>query len=1339
MKKVLIPYILLLVPLVMSGQKKLIFESISTEEGLSSGDIRCITQDKYGIIWIGTDEGLNRYDGNKVTVFRQGGLSSSGLRSSWINGLFNDHEGNLWIGTENGAYVYDIESGQISICDFDCDDRELLSRQRINTFLEDGNHTMWIGTSTGLVKLSEGRNSIEFFNIASGRDNKMSGSITCLALDKNGYLWLGSFDGVYKYDTRDNTSVWFKCGDRKNGQDNNYIESISMSVNGDNIYISSSYGFIIMDLDGTIIDKYDSSTSILKDDDVCCTAQYNEWELLIGTRRGTVIYDLRTKSFCNVAAVSGETDIDEECVRTMFVDNTGTIWMGTPHKVLKLSRDYKPIDIFPIRDKQMPHSINDLKRTPWGDIWLATDNGILCCTEDMKIKGAFGRRDGLKHEIIKRLFVDSSGSVWVGTNDGLQVYDRKSGKFLPVDNGDNLFKYVYDIKEDDKGRIIANIRDGICLVSRTEGGSSPTYSFEVHDFSRILSQSNSSIPYFDAGPHGTIWIGTLSDGIIRYESNNSYTVFNTGTGLPSNRIYSIHTDRTGNVWVGTDCGLCKISSDGTVSCFGSDPYLSKSIRTITSDQHDRLWIGLSNKILLYDFRRNEKIVCNLSERLGSRELIHNSLCMDNGMILMGGNGFALRFNPELIHMSRIAPDAIISSIDIINSKSEVESLYGTPGCKSIRLSYDSNNICLWFSIPYYVTPSAHTFQYQLQGYDEIWHTTTGGANFARYNNLSHGKYRFVVKGFNADGVACGNEGEMEIIIRPPWWKTPAAYVFYLLALLSVIVLVFALVRSRFKMHAKWEEEREKRQRMEDLNNLKLDFFTNISHEFKTPLSLIIAPTEALIDKTTDQDDLQKLNIIRQNSEKLIDLINQIMDLRRIETGRTELSLTCGDIVAYVRQIMDSFKAKMESRQISFELSSNVERLRLNFDSYKMEKIMYNLLSNAYKYTPDNGRVTVRVEILNGTPSKLKISVTDTGTGIQPDDLEHIFERFYQGRNSTVTSDNIKGSGVGLEIVKKYVELHKGEIRVDSEIGKGSVFSFTIDRELGREENPESIPELPDNHENEAPEKPKIVVIENDNDMLAFLKMSLESKYRVHTAMDGKTGLRLISDNWPDIIICDLMMSGINGLEVCKRVKSDYLTCHIPFIILTADTEESTQRKGYEAGADAFLTKPFSIKTLLTRIESILENRRSLQERYRNEYIGNKLNCTIESFDDNMLKELVGIVEDHLSDSEFGVQQLCDLSKYSYQQIYRKIRMLTGESLNEFIRGIRLKWAAHYLSQSDLRVSEIMYKVGFNSHSYFTKCFKKCFGMSPTEFVSKNKTTNNETDFKDAYVNGGARV
>ena len=1297
-----------------------VLEPVVTQDHISSKLVSSIAQDKYGIIWIGTDEGLYRFDGSKSEVFTHSSASQDGLNVSWINCVYPARDGRLWIGTEKGVTIFNPENGTLTGCTSDQDTKNRLSTQRIRCILEDEEGVMWIGTTNGLIKFNKETGALAFFKMPQGEEIPIANEVIDISEDINHNLWIGTFHGIYKFDKENNSFKWFitKVGDY--GRWNNYIEDICYTESyPDRLFLGTPTGFTIIDTEGNIIQNLNTRNSELVDDDVVSILQLNDDELLLGTTSGLSMYHVSDNSVTKVhesESLYGKTG--NRYVRRLFKDREGLVWIGTHQGLFTLNPYRKAVDIYPVRIAGIDKSAQAVITTSDGELWMATNNGILVLNDAGDLVRHYSTQDGLPHIIVKRIVQDLHGVIWAGTDDGICYLDKRSGSFVSVGTDISNLKYIYDIKLLPDGRIVTNIANGICVFKpEYQGDRIIGVSNELFDMSSHLTQENVGIPYLCVDREGIIWLATMSDGVIRFDiGDGTSRVYNETDGLASNLVYSLACDDAGDIWVGTNLGLCRLTpSTGGIVTFEDDVQLSNPIRSILPDGND-IWVALAMEVVKYDRSTGEKIICDVSNRTGGGSFIHNSICFKDNELYLGGNGFLARCRPETFVANRQSPQVVFSSMKV----NDEEDIYVTSQSR-VKLTHDQNSFCVWFTMPSYGSASSNSYRYRLEGFDKDWLVAVGDQNYAKYANLKPGNYVLHVSGMNADGIYSSSESTLEVSVAPPFWKSKWAYLIYAGLILLALFGLYQVLRTRYRIQQHLRAEREERLRMARLNEMKMQFFTNISHEFKTPLSIIMGTTEYLLGTVTGEEEQKQLELSWQNSERLLDLVNQILEIRKIDAGKMTPKLTNANIVSFVKELTANFSAKSARRNISLKFEPSVDELNMNFDVQKIDKVLFNLLSNAIKFTPDKGKITVNLDAPK--PDSVVITVTDTGCGISPEGLPHIFDLFYQDQNGLEQSGSMKGSGLGLLIAKDYVEMHGGTLEAQSVLGEGSSFIVTLPTNLQKEgpmpeeesaavqgEGGDKSPELARG----AGSGKKIVIIEDDADMRNFLNMCISPKYEVYSAANGDIGWKMVLDIMPDLVLTDLMMEGIDGLEVCRRIKKDPMTSHIPVVILTAKKDDLTQQIGYEFGADSYLTKPFSVKTLLIRIEAILVSRQKLQDNFRQNRLDTVAADGIMTYNDRFIKELVAMVEKNLSDPDFGVREICANSKYTYQQIYRKVKSVTGESINGFIRNIRLQYAAQLLKDSDNRVNEVMYKVGFNSPSYFAKCFKKYFGVSPTE-------------------------
>lgn len=1307
------------------------FRNISIDSGLSDNLVLAIEKDKYGFVWIGTSEGLNRYDGYHFDVYRNYPDDSTSLSSSFINALYRDSEGRLWVGTERGLNIYNDKTDSFEKFRAVNDSLNLLTTWRIRS-IHEFRGTMYLGSLEGLICLDRETGYMNFFKLTSEQGNKMGNEIVCMTNDSHGMLWIGTYDGLYRFNPRDNSFERYDARRREKGDiANNLINALYISEkNPELLYIGGPCGLMVYDVrePGREVFSLRASDGGV-DDEIKNISGYNDETIILGTDNGLTLYNTRTGRYKTFySSLYDETSLPSNHIKTSLLDDDNRIiWFGTEKGLACLDLNTKRFEFTRLttdgdarfRQRFIAYDLDVWK----GDIWLSSREGVRKIGADRSERN-YTLSDGLQHRICKSLFRDSGGTLWVGTNNGLNWYDERADRFRTVRTDRNCrmpLKYIYSITEDADRDIVTNISSGLLFITpqRDAGGRIRHLAFKSISISDLIQSDNCDIGYIEADRRGGVWFSATMDGLFHYDKHsgrirNFRTVAGDPSSLISNRVYSIHADRDDNIWVGTDLGLCCYLAEKDRFVRFDDIDLQQSIRMITSDLKGRIWVATNTKLIMYDPRSREKIVCDLHADLGLDEIMYNSACLTpDGSIWFGGNGGFVHFRPDEITISRAKAPLVIHSLYLWNDKVRP----GRPchgrvilsddilQTRDLVLEHDENSIGFGFSLLNY-SSTGNKYMYMLEGYDPEFRMVDDTRKSAYYTNLSPGSYVFRVKACNADNIWSDDEPALHLTIRQPlycrWW----AWCLYVVLAGGVAWLVVNFFRTRMRLSNELKIEKLERLKLEELNATKMRFFTDVSHDFKTPLALILGPLESLIASVRDTGQLAQLRILQSNANVLLRLINQIMDVRRIETGKVRLDLKRGDIVLFARRVFDSFGLLAQSNHIRYKFAASVPQLQMDFDSDKVEKILYNLISNAFKFTPRGGRISLSLEPESSAGREFVVfRVEDSGPGIAESEQGHVFERFWQSENRPSLEGN--GLGIGLTIVKDFVELHGGEVSMESPRSGGCLFTFTLPVDTGT---------VIDGCETEQSGDIRVLVVEDNKDMQEFIRMILKDRYRIYTACDGLEGYARVKSVNPDIVISDIMMPGMDGYALCRKIKSEMFTSHVPVILLTARDDEQSREEAYRAMADGYICKPFSVKTLKAKVEMLLEQRRRLQEKYRIDLLSNPAEVKVESDNDRFMHAIVTAIEENLDNSEFGIRELCEATKWSHQQIYRKVRALTGESINEFIRTVRLKRAAQLLAEKGCRVSEVMYTVGFNSHSYFTKCFKEKYGMSPREYA-----------------------
>ncbi|MEP2237968.1 MAG: two-component regulator propeller domain-containing protein [Maribacter sp.] len=971
------------------------------------------------------------------------------------------------------------------------------------------------------------------------------------------------------------------------------------------------------------------------------------------------------------------------------------------------------------------------------DYWLGSTEGILHMTVDSK-KNKVSLNSTEINDVVEVFssLEDSNGILWFGSFiDGLIKWEKKkkpnSNQFdfsnavyyLPNSNDPNSIsgKEISCIYEDSKGQLwIGTLQGGLNLMIPGKNGQPDSFVSYQHDPNDLNSLSHNSVFSIIEDKNGDYWIGTFGGGLNKMtfpEFPNQKPIFKhyrEEDGLANNAVYGILQGDQGKLWISTDKGIS--SFDPTKETFKN---LNKKD-------------GLQSN----NFRKNAYYK------------------NEDGYLFFGGLKGLNIFHPDNLKDNTIPPIPKITSFKIKNQAVKVgqefneriilNSSISALENKKIELNYDESVLTFEFAALHYAAPQKNRYSYKLEGFDEEW-SNSKKTSFAHYTNLSPGDYTFKVKASNNDGIWSDTPATIRFKISPPFWLTIWAYAFYILLLLLIILGV----RSYFDLKSKEKTAIRVQQEIEKTNKLKLQFFTNISHDFKTPITLIMNPIEEILEDSSISTALRtRLGIIQRNADYLLRLVNQLIEFRKIEVGETKLIATKSNIVNFAREITFSFKALALKKNISLSFESQSYASEVWFDWDKLEKILNNLIANAIKFTNDNGSITVRLRISNDkskfeirggemVSEFVSIEIIDNGPGIPYDQLPHIFERFYQVNKNNEASSK-PGSGIGLAITKDLIDLHYGTIEVDSEIGVGTRFILKLP--IGSEHLlPEEIVQYSEPQKKEedieeniqvstietkkkkvANKKKTVLVVDDNQDIRSLVKNGLQKKYNVLEADTGKSALKIVLHDLPDLIVSDVLMPEMDGIQLCHELKSNVRTKHIPIILLTALNSVEHRIKGIQSGADAYIPKPFKMKLLSITADKLIESREYMRVLFKTEEQLTPKEIILDSEDKKFLDKIMSLMEEQMSNENYWIEQLVLDMNTSRSTFFRRLKKLTGQPPNDFIRLIRLKRAAQLIEQGELSIAEVSYKVGFNDPNYFGKCFRKAFGKAPSRYLSENK-------------------
>lgn len=1312
--------------------KQLNLDLYTQENGLSNNIVHCIYQDSKGFMWFGTTQGLSRFDGYVFTSYRNIPKDSSSLEGELVRTIFEDKAGNLWIGTENGG-LQSFNRKKEKFDRFDFQHSHPFSGKSVNTIVEDRDQNLWIGTDAGLYKYNPQKKSLENFRYNPNQSSSIADNYVRMLLnDSNNNLWIGTNRGLDLLDGKtkqlhhiiqDQVQIWKLFED-----------------NAGNIWIGTySEGLYLYNLKSEKLTQYVIDPKNERSTTVRAIAQDLSGDYWIGTRGGLYQYSLKTgiKAFYEHEELNAYS-LSHNSILDIFRDKKGDLWIGTRFGINYLANEKQYFKSYKA-NPQNRQSLNDNEiytfwEAPDKKLWIGTERGGINIVDPEKGTYSFlthssNSATSISNDCVKAITNDPYGNVLIGTfMGGMDIYNPKTQTFRHFKNdpanstsiSDNI---VWALLRDAENEIWVGTNQGL---DRFDPG---TNSF-VH-YSHLIGKQ--PINWISTDSENNLWLGSANELIIFDKYRNKVSRFE----IRSRKMYQ---DSKLRIWIATlDKGLALFDKQkGVVKYYSeAEGIANNQALCILEDGAGYLWISTSNGLSHFIPEKEQFINYDKQDGIQNNQFNYGAaLKKSDGQLVFGGiSGFTI-FNPAHIKLNSYIPPVVFTDLKIFNKSEPISQSkhailnQSITTLNEIAIPYKLNAITLEFAALYYTNSNKINYKYMLEGFDQDWNSA-GTQRTVTYTNLDPGTYTFKVVAYNNHNQWKNTGANLIIHITPPYYKT---WWFKLIAIgiiLSSVYLIILFITVREKLKNELVFERVKANKLHELDMMKIKFFTNISHEIRTPLTLIISPLEKLLKTELSKEELKKhLELIHRNAQQLHKLITQLLDFRKLESGNLKLELSKGDLAGFVQNIVYAFEDLAAEKNIHLKFKCSRGSIFCWFDSGKIEKIVNNLLSNAMKFTSSGGEVsltlTVKENQLNESEAErfFEITVKDSGVGIIKEHLEKIFDRFFQSS----PDNSITGTGIGLTLTRELVKLHHGEISVSSEVGKGSSFVVTIPliEEDPHEEKTffeqissgdskkaetDAVSEYPDN-------SPLLLVIEDNADVRFFIRSHFEPEFRVEEAADGKEGLNMAIRLVPDIIISDIMLPGMDGMEICRKIKKDERTSHIPIVLLTALSSKESQMSGIASGADDYITKPFDISLLKAKVDNLISIRESFKAKYANEFILQPKNITISSPDERFLQKAIDAVEKYISDSELDIDKFSLEVGVSRMQLYRKLEALTGMTVKEFIRSIRLKRAAQLLVQKKLNVSEVAYAVGFKDISHFRKCFHQEFGMSATEYMEK---------------------
>lgn len=1354
--------------------------NITTNDGLADNNIHCILQDSFGFMWFGSEEGLHRYDGYSVEVFRNEPDNTNSISANIVRALYEDAFGRLWIGTDGGGIsIFDLKK-EVFI-DLQDDENYKLTSNEVFCFAPSRNNHLWVGTKNGLNHIaispdnSRPIESITHYLHSSDDPNSLIyPHVYSILEDSEGTVWVGTTEGgLSRLDAGAEKFINYYAEDKSGAISSRAIMSIYEDSRGDlwfgtwahglNYYDKANDSFI------TFAHNPKDSTSI-SHDNVYSLCEDDDGYLWIGTYDGGINQLLRGESVKDSKFMrfkereSTLKSLFKNKIKVIYPDNQGNVWAGTlGGGVIEMTK--KRDSFIHIKNEQytyLPDEINRINQIVLSDaeqLMLATKSGLFEVSQMPgkrfqyeELLGDSTRSPNLYKKNITAVYKNANGHLWVGTEeDGLM--------HIVLDNGQLTSFKQYTLYKPAphkiNGNSILNIFEwNAHLWVITDNGinifdnNHQQFVYENKDGQPLFPVKERFIShYIDA--QNRLWVGTEFEGLFCFSIDGDLKGgqllyhFNEDTkdiALADRQVLVIAGAGDGDIWVGTAKGLHRINPDnGTNVVYKEkDGLPSSAVSQIYQGDDKTLWLGTLQGLARFSVDLGVITPYFMPGGFSSNYFTPGKTVMlGDGLVTMPTYDGLWAFYPDSVHRNPYSAKPVIRKISLsgkeIKPNVEVNNRIilnqATALTDEIALRHDENVVQIEFAALSYFEQNKNSYMYKLEGLEHQWNVTNANHRSVIYSNLSPDTYTFRLKAANNDGEWNPEETVLKIKIRPPLYKTWYAYLGYFLILVAGFVFAQRLIVLRVKERERLKREKMAREKETLLHQMKIRFFTNISHEFRTPLTLISGPLQEMLDhdSTLSAATRSQLNLMKNNTDRLLRLINQLMDFRKVSQGNMHLSIRQRNITSFIRRIAESFQGIADQKQIHFDCHIDSKPMLVWFDSEKLETIIFNLLSNAFKYTPAGGHI--KIELIPRKKKQLQLKVSDTGSGVPDKDKEKIFERFFQSEQNH--SIGGAGTGVGLSLVKELVGMHKGAIWIEDNEPEGTVFNIDlcVDKamfnadEIIEDEQPKDETDYSSEDVNtevaqpiltESGDKPKVLIVEDQSDLRAHLCNVLKMHYRVDEAANGVEGLEKASSSLPDIIITDVMMPEMDGFTFCGKLRKNVITSHIPIIMLTALDNVDSKREGLETGADAYVVKPFDKQLLVSQIQNLLTNRQLLKARFKEQWDFVEEIATT-STDQQFVNRAIQTVEDNMADANFNVSELVKKMNVSRTLLHMKLRELTGQSTSEFIRTIRLKQAAKLLKQGDLNVSEVTYQVGFNDPKYFSKSFKSLFGVTPTLF------------------------
>ncbi len=1332
-----------------NDMRKFSFKSISVNEGLSQFAITSILQDGNGFMWMGTYDGLNRYDGFNVTAMRHIYNNPTSLINNRILALAIKSKKELWIGSQDGLISYDNASQQFrSIPEATKD----LNSPRINTLFIDHYGNLWIGTEKG-VSVGYLQKNETYSYVAYNYFKNMY--ITNFCEDRNGSIWMTTSNGAYIIDKKNvGISIRLLKGTSNVNMCMVYNDKNNRIWLGGDDYFSvvkkEAKNYSIKRLEKQLHGKGELNVRSFAED----TVNSGFW---VGTWKQALInFEIdRQENVSKKTEYNTNSGLEDNDISTLYIDKSNVLWAGTRNGISYT--DLSPKKFQHLQLFENTAGTLGLKKKYINSLFVDSDNKLWIniyqmglFVYDLKTKNISDATRRVTPNSIMEIMEDRKGNLWFGSFDGIYRLPKSernnpASKAEKINTGvlNNLLNLNATIIEDKYGKMWFSINR--CLLRYFPEKKSYIEYTEKDG----LPYTQGSYQIFYTPNSDFIWIYSIHSGISKIyfnKDNDQLRIesFASNANMANRFVWQLFVDKNNTLWVGSDTGLDKIklnSENNEVEHFDNPAIRNSKVSFIVNDKFDNLWIGSSQGLYSIDIKTNEVQRYTHEDGLQSNSFTDAFAKTKDGIIFVGGINGINYFNPQKITENKFPSYNVFTAFRIHNKDVTInEKLFGNIMLKQdinfterIKLNYKQNNFTLEFAALHFAASKRNLYRYKLEGYDHDWIEVDANHRFASYSNLPAGTYKFKLLTSNNDHVWTNTPKELTITILPPPWKTFWAYALYVLIIGVILFFILKYIYDKQVWRNKLLIQQLEKQKEHEMNEMKLSFFTNITHELRTPLVLILGPLRDLINWGNVHEEFvsYRLNIINKNANRLLDLINQILNVRSMSANHLPLSISVCDMEALVNNIVNSFDfySEKEGITLSFACDGNLKEAWIDKD--KIEKVLHNLISNAMKYTPRGGNVDVRLWLYTDAFSmqrKAFVSVKDNGVGIEKNRINKIFDMFY----SSSSSGNGNSWGIGLSFSKILVEAHLGKIEVESQQGAGSIFTFFVpidrdayDAKIIRADKKEETP-APENKVEKTEERFEndsrytVLVVEDNDDMRDYIRESLKNDFRIIEALDGEEGLTLARKHIPNAIISDLMMPKIDGISLIVRLKGDTRTNFIPVIVHSVKDDKNSIWEAFSAGAQDYIVKPFEPEILIRKINNLLSARKEYAKKLQTDQIITPTEVESVNPDVELLAKITNIVEQNLSNSDLNAFLLSSELGMSRMQLYRKLKNVSGgKQISELILDIRLKRAAQLFLLGDKRINEVMYETGFNNNTRFKDYFKKMFGVTPAEFIKQN--------------------